>query len=351
MDGDNTILIGEGVKDGANNPAEPVTIQIRLDRTAPVIHVKTQLPALTNQQSWVVEYTVDNETTVRTQNVTLVDGDNTILIGEEVKDDANNPAVPVTIQVRLDRTAPVIVLPEGLDGSSTNKSPLQVIYRVDGVEKTATFDLSSADGGVNHLSVTETDEAGNSSTVNFTVTLDTTAPVVELVGDLPDIVSASEISVNYRVDGVDRQIVLPLAEGDNSDLKLTAMDAAGNETVFRLPNIRYVKPPIEPEPNSNKSVTPGQYSQNSDEDSKAKTKATAINPADFSRYFLTLHLSSMQRKVVTRALGQIRIGTFVHRYETSSGPSFSWMQSDGRAKVFSFEYGTLLFGELLIPTL
>ena len=60
-------------------------------------------------------------------------------------------------------------------------------------------------------------------------------------------------------------IVLPLVEGDNTDLEITAMDSAGNET--------------------------------------------------------------------------------------ASGPSFSWMESNGRTRVFSFEDNIILFGNILTPIL
>ena len=154
------------------------------------------------------------------------------------------------------------------------------------------------------------------------------------------------IYVSYTVDGESRMIVLPLEEGDNTDLKLTAMDAAGNESVLHLPNVRYEKPPAST--STKKTSGAGSLA----EDSAAPSQQSqAMSVADFRVYYSSLNLSALQQMRVSQSLDMIPTGAFVYRYDTDSGPSFSWVESGGHTRVFSFEDNILLFGDLLAPIL
>jgi len=227
----------------------------------------------------------------------------------------------------------------------TRLSHLPVEYKQDGVIATGFLNLVE---GENANPILHVCSAGNSCadfTVQKTITLDTIGPVMSLAGDLPATITIPSVPVTYLVDGDVQMMVLPLSEGDNTDLKVTAMDAAGNETVLHLPNVRYEKPPA--------IVAPQGWagSASAEEDKSKASRATTMSVSDFRIYFQTLNLSTVQRARVNQSLEQIPTGAFVYRYETASGPSFAWMEPGGRSRVFSFENNILLFGDLLLPVL
>ena len=135
-----------------------------------MIVVTSTIPALTNQNQLTVNYTVDGGA-VQTHSFTLVEGDNTglVITGTDVFGNQGTFTLPM---VRLDTTAPVIAVTSTIP-ELTNVRTLTVTYTVDGVEKIRVFGDTELAEGLNHLSITDTDLAGNSANATFDVTVDT----------------------------------------------------------------------------------------------------------------------------------------------------------------------------------
>jgi len=94
-------------------------------------------------------------------------------------------------------------------------------------------------GGVNNLQIRAADEAGNESVYEFSVTLDTIAPMITIVSEIPAITNESHLVVQYMVDadvtvfGAVLIAEFDLVEGNN-DLEIRAKDWAGNESVYQF---------------------------------------------------------------------------------------------------------------------
>jgi hypothetical protein len=338
-EGDNTGLVLTAV-DTAGNQATYALPGVALDTELPVIVVTSQVPAVTDQSVLTVTYTVDGGA-VQTQTFTLVEGDNTGFT-ITATDAAGNrysqdlPAIRYELPnlgetgIRVTEEVPEI----------TSQNQITINYSLNGVAQTQSFQLTE---GLNQLVLNGQDRDGKPVERTFSVVLDTVAPVIALEGELPEVLPIDSLFVTYTVDGESRMIVLPLEEGDNTDLQITAMDAAGNEGVLRLPNVRYEKPPVVGADNASGNLVGGTESG----DDQKQAQGTPVSLADFRAYLQTRTLSLLQRSRVNQSLGLVSAGAFVYRYETASGTQYSWTESTGRTVVFSFENNTLLFGELL----
>lgn len=110
-----------------------------------------------------------------------------------------------------------------------NVKTLTVSYVIDGVAKIKTFtDLSE---GANTRTIIETDLAGNETTINFNVTVDTIAPVVVIDVNTPSLIKVKTLTVSYTLDGVAKtKLFEGLVEGENT-LTITETDLAGNQTI------------------------------------------------------------------------------------------------------------------------
>lgn len=260
---------------------------------------------------------------------TPVDNDDSVEQGVQEALGVVNPLSDIS-EVVVTSTIPAV----------TNQASLTVSYIVGGTVQARTFSLVE---GINHIVLEGQNAAGQPISQTFDVELDTVPPVLALEGDVPEVLPIDSLFVTYTVDGESRMIVLPLEEGDNTDLQITAMDAAGNESVLRLPNVRYEKPPAMTAENASRNLGSGTESG----DDQRQGQGTPVSLADFRAYLQTRNMSLLQRSRVNQSLGLVSAGAFVYRYETASGMQYSWTESTGRTVVFSFENNTLLFGELL----
>jgi len=216
-------LFGDGLhtfsltaKDAHGNVSPAVTVATTLDQTPPAIVFTS--PTLTNQSSYTLTYTADGVAKSVVQSLT--EGANVLSV---TWSDAAGNSTTANLTVTLDTIAPAIVFSSP---TLTNQSSYTLTYTADGVAKSVVQSLTE---GANVLSVTWSDAAGNSTTANLTVTLDTIAPAIVFTS--PTILTGDpSYTLTYTVDGVEKTEVRTLTEGVNV-LSVTERDAAGNETV------------------------------------------------------------------------------------------------------------------------
>ncbi len=177
----------------------------------PNVSIVLTSAALTNNSNYLLTYTVDG--VAKSVARTLVEGINSLSVSE-------NGAVQV-FTVTLDTQAPAIVF---TSPAVTNNASYLLSYTADGVAKTSARTLVQ---GVNNLNVTEVDAAGNSTNRTFAVTLDTIAPVVQVISATN--VTMSSYVLTWIEDGITKTRNETLVSGDNA-LTVTATDNAGNST-------------------------------------------------------------------------------------------------------------------------
>jgi|GEM_PF-3580818 len=134
----------------------------------PVVVVDAATPHVINVKTLAVSYTVDGVAKTKIFEG-LVEGANTLTITETNL--AGNQTV-VNWDITVDTIAPAVVL-NSKNPSVINTTSVVFYYTVDGVSKDRVFNALSS--GVNTLTVTETDLAGNQTTVNLSVLVDLTA--------------------------------------------------------------------------------------------------------------------------------------------------------------------------------
>ena len=193
-------------------------------------------------------------------NVDLLEGDNAFAIA--ATDLAGNSST-ANITVKLDSTAPVITITSPADGAVVNTSTITVtgtvtendaldyvkvnniVATVDGTNYTC--EVPGLIEGDNTITVEARDEAGNITTDNITVTLDTSAPVITITDPADGaVVNTSTITITgtvtendaldyvkvnnivATVDGSNYTCEVPgLVEGANT-ITVEARDEAGN---------------------------------------------------------------------------------------------------------------------------
>ncbi|HOW59324.1 MAG TPA: hypothetical protein PLO78_06335, partial [Candidatus Omnitrophota bacterium] len=151
----------------------------------------------------------------------LEQGTNTLTI--TAKNGSGTESSPVVIHIQLDQVAPAI---QFTSPALTNNPNYNLVYTVDGVAKSVAKTLAE---GVNVLSVTESDAAGNVTEREFSVTLDTLPPVVSVLS--ANAVGDADYVLRYTADGIEKTRNVTLQAGDNA-LNISETDAAGNQTVF-----------------------------------------------------------------------------------------------------------------------
>jgi hypothetical protein len=122
-------------------------------------------------------------------------------------DKAGNVEAPQTVVVRIDDTAPLITTPGDITVDATSSQGASVSYSAtvwDAVDPQPAIDCTPASGslfaiGVTKVTCTALDEAGNTSTATFDVTV---RSALEMTGELPSPGSAS----GALVSNVQRQI-------------------------------------------------------------------------------------------------------------------------------------------------
>jgi len=191
--------------------------------TAPVVVLDAATPGLIKVKKLTVNYTVNGVAKTKLFEG-LMEGPNTLTIIET--DQAGNQTLVNRI-VTVDTIAPAVVL-DAATPSLINVKTLTVQYTVDGVAKTKLF--TGLVEGENTLTITETDQAGNQTTVSKIVTVDTIGPAVVLDAATPSLINVKTLTVNYTANGVAKtKLFEGLMEGPNT-LTITETDQAGNQT-------------------------------------------------------------------------------------------------------------------------
>jgi len=132
--------------------------------TPPDVVLNAATPSLINTKTLTANYTVNGVAKSKLFEG-LAEGLNVLTITET---DAKYPFIQtsVSFSVTVDTIAPVVVL-DPQTPTWIASSSMVVYYTLDGALKQKTFtDLAI---GVNYLAISETDPAGNQTTVNFTV--------------------------------------------------------------------------------------------------------------------------------------------------------------------------------------
>jgi len=261
--------------DLAGNPGS-ASVSVTLDTTPPAAPVISALKTPTNLATVTVTGSAEPASAVKVWNggallttvaadasgkfsvpgVTLAEGANSFTA--TAADAAGNvSAVSAPVSVVLDTKPPVITVTAPADKSFTNNPQLAVKGSLDDASATLTLNgsqvaLNGSDfqqgitltPGLNSITLTATDPAGNSATTTLTVTLDTvpptvaiSAPVSGLVTNNPQVTLSGTLSKQDTTASVNNaQITVTnqafsslytLTEGDNT-LTVTALDKAGN---------------------------------------------------------------------------------------------------------------------------
>lgn len=274
--------------DAAGNESVPsAPVSVTLDTAAPVVSIATPLDkAILNTPVITVSESINDPTAIVTVNglpalssggiwtlegFTLQEGSNTLLV--EARDPAGNKG-SATVSVTLDTIAPEVYVTAPLDGLYTNMATLSVrgqasetmaAVTINGRAATindTAFTLSDLQltEGSNTITVEATDLAGNKGTETVSVTLDTIAPQLTVIGPDDGALlnngqitfggAAAEPVVSVVVNtstplsagssttvqaGTNGGYTLPvtLAEGSNT-LTVTATDRAGNRTTSTI---------------------------------------------------------------------------------------------------------------------
>ena len=287
-------------------------------------------------------YTVDG--VENTQTFSLVEGNNSdlIIVAYDGTGNAGSLELP-----------PVIFDPPNVDfevittiPEVTNQTRLVVEFKVDGVVQTQSFELIE---GVNQIILEAEDSAGNVVERVLTIELDTIPPVILITNDISSVSLIPYLYVEYIIDGEDvRYMTFPLAEGNNANLRITAMDSAGNESFIVLPNVKYEESLFS---KFEENRFRGTYFSNEERDIFS-TEPEEMELDEFRSYVQTLDLSFDQMVQLEYSLSRISSGASVYKYVGENEiASYVWMESGGTAIVFSFENNTLLLGEILGPVL
>jgi YD repeat-containing protein len=203
------------------------TVHVTLDTHPPFVRILSPLDGfITNTTPVDVTWAVDGapQTTLITES--LVDGRNTVT--RTATDAAGNIGI-ASVNGTLDTTAPDVRILSPKHNSLTNQPIAQVSWSVDGTEQTTQL-TEQLQEGMNIITRTAIDAAGNKGSATIIVTLDTQAPAVAITSPANNLTTnqASQ-TVSWTVDEVPQttQLSATLVEGKNTIIR-TATDAAGN---------------------------------------------------------------------------------------------------------------------------
>jgi hypothetical protein len=163
VEGDNTIT--RIAIDAAGN-VDTASVRVTLDTKPPVVVITSPKNGLlTNKTPTAVLWTVDGveQTTLLTEN--LAEGANTVT--RTATDAAGNSGTD-SITVSLDTKPPVVAILSPANGITTDKSQIAISWSIDGVVQDTQLLENLADG-VNTITRTATDAAGNTGTATITV--------------------------------------------------------------------------------------------------------------------------------------------------------------------------------------
>ncbi len=244
---------------------------VTLDTVIPVITINTPADGtLTNTAQLLLEGGISESATLLVNGnavpldaglafsttLTLIEGNNTITLSAT---DAAGNTMTAQRSVTLDTTPPLAEVTAPVDGLLTNQATLIVTgssnetgsVSINGtpapLDASLTFTSSvSLVEGANTVTVVITDEAGNASTVQRNVTLDTIAPVLTVDSPTVDLLTNNNtlivtgsinetgvVTVNGAPATLDAGLqfsaTLALSEGANV-VTILAQDEAGNQT-------------------------------------------------------------------------------------------------------------------------
>lgn len=245
--GDDKKTVYVKFKDTVGRWSDIYSDDIILDTTPPVIVITSPKDnALVNTPTITVSYTIDG--LAKTKEISLNNqGANTITVTEA--DQAGN-SQSASITVRLDSVPPAIVITNPQDNALVNTPNITVSYTLDGVLKTKGVTLNE---GLNTVTISDFDEAGNSSSASIKVMLDTVPPVIVITNPQNDTVfDTQNITVNYSVDGAAKSKAFSLINGANT-LTITDADLAGNAASAQV--VVHYNPGTPVEPNQGATIT------------------------------------------------------------------------------------------------
>jgi hypothetical protein len=296
VEGPNTISVSATDLAGNTGTSEIININLDSSAQAPIVTITSPTNnSLTGNPAAIVSGTIDdlsitsaililNWTTeiviavdsgLFSQEITLVEGLNTILV--RATNSPGNTGMSEIVKVNLDTTPPAVTITSPTDGSFTNNATITVAGTIDDITiSSATLTLNGIDtsipvsagsfsqeinlvDGSNTILVSATDLAGNTGTSEITtITLDTTAPAVTitsptdgLLTNNPTITVAGTIddplitSAILTLNGIDMPITvslgsfsqeITLSEGPNTIL-VSATDLAGNTGTSEAVNV------------------------------------------------------------------------------------------------------------------
>lgn len=251
LEGENTIHAV--ATDRAGNFASD-SITINLDSIPPeIIITSPENGSYTNQLQITLEGTVDTQPFSEIRDL-LKEGEN--ILTKEARDEAGN-ASSSSVTVIRDTMPPVIQFIAPAKSAIINYTPIEVIWTADEVEYRDSKDLVE---GINTITRSYTDQAGNNGTGSVNVTLDTHAPSLSINSPADDsFINQTSPQLIYSTDGVvteillDAQALVPIPEsGDNlpqltesqHTLTITCEDPATNQSTVQITFTVDTTPPV-----------------------------------------------------------------------------------------------------------
>ncbi|MCW8966165.1 MAG: Ig-like domain-containing protein, partial [Candidatus Pacearchaeota archaeon] len=176
------------------------SITITLDTVPPTVAINSpEENFLTNQTPVEVQWSVDGILQSDLTSEDLLEGENTI---ERSSTDAAGNVGTALITGTLDTEPPEVVITAPVDNYLTNQTSVQLEWTIDGVSQPVeTVELSTE--GVNTVTRSATDAAGNMASATVNILRDTEAPIVAIVS--PEngfLTNTADQIITWTVDGV-----------------------------------------------------------------------------------------------------------------------------------------------------
>jgi RHS repeat-associated protein len=214
--------------DAAGNIGRDSVLVIR-DLVAPTVAILSPAPGqIFRTPTITVSWSVDGVIQTNQTSESLQDGTNLV---KRIGLDAAGNKDSASITVYLDSVPPLVEIVSPLPGTLTKETSTAVVWKVDGVEQTTGTTENLIVEGLNTISRTATDAAGNIGRDSVLVIRDLVAPTVAILSPAPgQVFRIPSISVSWSVDGVVQSTQTSEALHDGANLlKRIGTDAAGNQ--------------------------------------------------------------------------------------------------------------------------